>query len=218
MAQSDHLEVERCALRGASLPEDIIRTIQASWRPSTDCIYSATWRAFYSWCEQHGVQPLQASIVNILVFLQEGLSKCLAPNTLCRQVAMISLILTCSSLKSLAQHPLIRCFLRGAANLCPPVLHRYPTWDLSIVLNSLTGSPYEPLRMASLHVLSCKVTFLVAITLACCISEIAALSIRSDLCVFHADRVVLHLNPMFVLKVNTMFHRMQELVLPNFCP
>lgn len=108
VAQSVHLEVERCTLRGASLPEEVIRTIQASRRPSTDRIYSATWRAFCTWCEQIGVQALHASIVNIL---QEGLSKGLAPNTLRRQVAAISLILTCSSLTSLAQQPLIRCFL-----------------------------------------------------------------------------------------------------------
>lgn len=50
------------------------------------------------------------------------------------------------------------------------------------------------------------------------ISEIAALSVRDDLCVFHADRVVLRLDPTFVPKINTPFHRLQELVLPDFCP
>lgn len=35
---------------------------------------------------------------------------------------------------------------------------------------------------------------------------------------FHLDRVVLWLDPTFVPKVSSIFHRAQELVLPNFCP
>lgn len=76
----------------------------------------------------------------------------------------ISTVLTCGSLISLSQHPLIHRFLWGATNLYPPVVHRYPTWDLSIVLNALTGAPYGLLQMANLQLLSCKAAFLVAIT------------------------------------------------------
>lgn len=139
----DCLVVEWCPLADANIPADVIRTIHALRRPSMDRIYSATWRAFCSCCDWNGVQPLQASIVNILIFLQEGLSKGLSTNTLQRQVVAISLILTCGSLSSLSQHPLICWFLQGAGNLCPPVLHRYPTWDLSVVLNSLTNALAE---------------------------------------------------------------------------
>lgn len=218
LAQLDRLAVERQCLSAANIPGDVIQIIQASRRPSTDRIYSATWRAFCSYCASHDVSPLQASIVDVLVFLRKGFSEGLSPNTLRRQVAAISSVLRCGSLSSLAQHPLIRRFLRGAANISPPVLHRYPTWDLPLVLNSLMGPPYEPLRTTSLRLLSCKVAFLVAITSARRISEIAALSIRSDLCVFHADHVVLRLDPTFLPKVNSVFHRSQELILPNFCP
>lgn len=40
---------------------------------------------------------------------------------------------------------------------------------------------------------------------------------RHNFCVFHTDRVVLRLDPTFIPKVNSTFHRTQELVLPNFC-
>lgn len=140
------------------------------------------------------------------------------PNTIRQQVAALSFVLTCGLFSSLSQHPTIRRFLKGATNLCPPVMHMCPTWDLSIVLDSLIGPPYEPLRTTSLRLLSCKVTFLVVNTSARRISEIAALSVRSDLCVFHADRVVLRLDPSFIPNINTTFHQMQELILPNFCP
>lgn len=78
--------------------------------------------------------------------------------------------------------------------------------------------PLEPLHEVNLRFLSFKVAFLVTITSARHISEMAALSIRHDLCIFHINRVVLLLDPTFVPKVSSMFHRSQELVLPNFCP
>ncbi|XP_013929465.1 PREDICTED: uncharacterized protein LOC106555206 [Thamnophis sirtalis] len=56
-----------------------------------------------------------------------------------------------------------------------------------------------------------------AITSARRVSELAALSIRQDLCIFHPDKVVLRLDLAFVPKVNSVFHRTQELVLPDFC-
>lgn len=82
----------------------------------------------------------------------------------------------------------------------------------------MTEPSFEPLRQVSLCLLSFKVLFLIAITSARRISELAALSIRGDLCIFHSDKIVLRLDPTFLPKVNSTFHRAQELVLPNFCP
>lgn len=98
------------------------------------------------------------------------------------------------------------------------MVHRYPTWDLSKVLYFLTVAPYEPLRLASLRFLTCMVAFLVAIILAMRVSELVALSVRKDLCVFHQDRMILRLDSSFIPKVNNWFHRAQELILPNLCP
>lgn len=105
-----------------------------------------------------------------------------------------------------------------SCGVSPPVIHRFPRWDLTKVLNSLTGPPFESLRSTSLHYLSLKAEFLVAIILARRVLELVALLVRLDLCIFHSDRVMLRLDSSFVLKVNTWFHRSQELVLQNFCP
>lgn len=78
--------------------------------------------------------------------------------------------------------------------------------DLNKVLSALTKAPFGPLRDMALRFLSFKVEFFVAITSARRISELAALSIRQDLCVFHLDRIVLRLDPIFVPKVNSVFH------------
>lgn len=106
----------------------------------------------------------------------------------------------------------------GATNIRPPAIHRYPTWDLSLVLQALSTSPFEPLASVSLRHLSLKVAFLLAVTSARRVSELAALSIRKDLCIFRPNMVVFRLDPSFMPKVNSSFHRAQEIVFPDFCP
>lgn len=105
---------------------------------------------------------------------------------------------------------------QGVATLRPPVVHQYPSWDLSIILQVLT-SPFEPLKTASLRLLTFKVAFLVAVTLARRISELAEFSVPEDLCTIRPDRVILKLDPSFIPKVN-WFHRFQEDILTDFCP
>lgn len=192
--------------------------IQASRRPSTNRIYDATWRNFCTWCKKFNLNPLSVTIPNILDYLLEGMNRGLLPSTIRRQVAALSTVLTCSDSVSLSQHPAVSSFLKGAVSSCPPVIHRYPSWDLPKVLQSLISSPFEPLSSCSLQFLSLKVAFLIAITSARRISELAALSVRGDLCTFFEDRVVLRLDPSFIPKVNSWFHRSQEIVLPDFCP
>ncbi len=43
----------------------------------------------------------------------------------------------------LGSHALVTQFLRGAQRLRPPQSIRVPSWDLSLVLNSLTLPPFE---------------------------------------------------------------------------
>ncbi|XP_058032210.1 uncharacterized protein LOC131194794 [Ahaetulla prasina] len=214
----NRLEAERDILRQFHIPSEAIPTIQASHCSSTIRIYQTTWKSFVRWCRRHKVSPTQAEVPHIIGFLQGGLDSGLSSNTLRRQVAAISSVLTCTTSDSLAIHPVIRRFLRGASNLRSPTDHRYPPWDLNKVLSALTKQPFEPLREVSLRFLTLKICFLIAITSARRISELAALSIRKDLCIFHPDRVVLCLNPTFTPKINSLFHRSQELVLLNFCP
>ena len=49
------------------------------------------------------------------------------------------------------------------------------SWDVSLVLQSLTGAPYEPLRTCEERFLAQKMLFLLALALAKCIGELHAL-------------------------------------------
>ena len=59
-----------------------------------------------------------------------------------------------------------------------PVELRPPAWDVSLVLQSLTGAPYEPLRTCEERFLAQKTLFLLALASAKRIGELHALSYR----------------------------------------
>lgn len=133
-------------LRSRNLSSGVIATLQASRRASTNHIYNSIWASFCGWCIWQNLVPMEASTEQVLEFLQTGLMSGLSPNTLWRQVAALSSVLSCGSLEYLSRIPLIRQFLKGATDLSPPALHRYPTWDLPKVLTALTRGPFETLR------------------------------------------------------------------------
>lgn len=80
-----------------------------------------------------GLVALGAKVKQVLAFLQDGLEKELATNTLQRQVAALSSILGARSGGSLAAHAHIRRFLRRVALLNPSLVHRFPNWDLNSI-------------------------------------------------------------------------------------
>ncbi|XP_061443118.1 uncharacterized protein LOC133365362 [Rhineura floridana] len=212
------LELERKRLLKRGISPQVVETMMASRRPSTLRIYESTWKAFSSWSQKQGVLPRKAGVKEILSFLQDGVSLGLRPNTLRRQVSALSATLSRSPDKPVGSHPFVKSFLRGATITAPPTVHRYPTWDLHKVLSALQKPPFKPLSQVSLRLLSFKVLFLVAITSARRVSELNALSVHKNFCVFHKDRVVLRTVPSFRPKVLSAFHCQQELVLPSFCP
>lgn len=133
-------------------------------------------------------------------------------STLRRQAAAINSNLWVGSKRF--SHP--RRFLRGISLISLPAVHHFPTWKLNKVLSALMGPPFEPMAKIALKKLTVKTLLLVAITSARQVSELGALLVSPNLCIFHKDRVVLRPDPTFIPKVNTWFHR--ELSMQSFCP
>ena len=69
---------------------------------------------------------------------------------------------------------LLRTFLRSVDR----IEMRPPAWDVSLVLQSLTGAPHEPLRTCDERFLAHKTLFLLALASAKHIGEVHALSYR----------------------------------------
>ncbi|XP_042300431.1 uncharacterized protein LOC121918446 [Sceloporus undulatus] len=218
VAEPSRLEAERLMLRWCGYSTEVIESILAARRPSTNRIYEATFRSFKRWCKLKRVNFLDFSIPTLLQFLQDGIKKGLRPNTIRRQVAAITSVLPHKKASVMSSHPHVKRLLRGLSNRAPPTRHRFPTWNLHTVLKALTVEPFEPIRKVSLRFLTLKVIFLTAITSARRVSELGALSVRKDLCIFRPDSVCLRPDPTFLPKVNSPFHVSQDILLPSFCP
>ena len=72
----------------------------------------------------------------------------------------------------------ITTLLRSFSRSVNPVELRPPAWDVSLVLQSLTEAPYEPLRTCDERFLAQKTLFLLALASAKRIGELHALSYR----------------------------------------
>ena len=80
--------------------------------------------------------------------------------------------------RDLASSREITMLLRSFLRLVDPVELRPPAWDVALVLQSLTGAPYEPLWTCDERFLAQKTLFLLALASAKRIGELHALSYR----------------------------------------
>ena len=80
--------------------------------------------------------------------------------------------------RDLASSREITMLLRSFSRSVDPVELRPPAWDVALVLQSLTGAPFEPLRTCDERFLAQKTLFLLALASAKLIGELHALSFR----------------------------------------
>ncbi|CAJ0952184.1 unnamed protein product [Ranitomeya imitator] len=106
--------------------------------------------------------------------------------------------------------------MTAASRISPRPINIVPSWDLNIVLKGLTLPPFEPLSSITMDKLAWKTTFLVAITTARRVGELQALSINEPYMKILQDRLILRLDPSFLPKVVSDFHKSQEIILPSF--
>ena len=111
----------------------------------------------------------------------------------------------------------VKDFVKGCRRL-QPARPRFPSWDLTIVLQQLGAPPFEPMSEDRLRYVTMKVAFLVAVTTARRLGEIQALSIAPGFFQQEVRGTWLRLNPFFVTKVPTMANRESEIFLKPFHP
>ena len=68
-SSTSRLDSIRNSFQNRGLSERAITLLCASWRSNTESSYSSCWRVWEKWCIQKGVNPLCATILNVLEFL-----------------------------------------------------------------------------------------------------------------------------------------------------
>ena len=218
LSQPSGMEDKRAFLRERGFQEGAITTILAAKATSTVSCYEARWKAFVGWCGQRSENPLETSVACIAEFLQEMFDKGRAWSTVKGYVAAISAFHPRFHECSLGSDKSIKDFIEGVYKLRPPVKAIVPTWDLGLVLQALTSSPFEPHGTACLQAWTWKTAFLLAITSAARVSELQALDSRPELLRCTKYKAVLRLNPAFLPKVPTPEHLNREIELEAFYP
>ena len=157
------------------------RVLSGVLRESSSRLYQSRWKIFCGWCRGRSVAPVNASVpvvVDFLIHLRQD--KGLSVSAVKGYCSALNSVLALKGL-DLAASREITTLLRSFARSVNPVELRPPAWDVSLVLQSLTGAPYEPLRTCEERFLAQKTLFLLALASAKRIGELHALSYRESL-------------------------------------
>ncbi len=190
-------------LNTTGLSDSVIRTIQNARASSTRSLYECKWGVFERWFTTKHEIPFQCSVAVVLSFLQDLIDQGKAFSTIKVFLAAISACHIGFDNKTVGQHPLVCRFKKGAHRVLPVSKPLFPKWDLGLVLDALSMSPFEPLDKVDFKILSFKTALLLALALAKRVSEIHALSVHSACLQFMSGDagVVLTPNPAFMPKI-----------------
>lgn len=158
------------------------------------------------------------SIPTVLDYLLHIRCSGLTHSSIKLHLSAISAFLPLVDGTSVFSHPTSARFLHGLLNTFLLVREPNPVWDFNLVLSALSKPQFEPLATYPLTYLSKKVIFLVSVTSAWRLSELAAMMAHPPFTVFHMDKVTLQFNPRFLPKVASPFHLSQVIHLPVFYP
>ena len=135
------------------------RILSGCLRSSTLRLYQSRWQVFCGWYRRRGHDKgLSVSVV-------KGYSSAL------------NSVLALKG-RDLASSREITMLLRSFSRSVDPVELHPPAWDVALVLQSLTGAPYEPLRTCDERFLAQKTLFILALASAKRIGEFHSLSYR----------------------------------------
>ena len=154
------------------------RVLLGVLRESSSRLYQSRWKIFCGWCRGRGVAPVNTTVpvvVDFLIHLRQN--KGLSVSAVKGYCSALNSVLALKG-RDLAASREITTLLRSFARSVNPVELRPPAWDISLVLQSLTGALYEPLRTCEERFLAQKTLFLLALASAKRIGELHALSYR----------------------------------------
>ena len=200
-----------------SFSEQVVDRIKAPQRPSSRRLYESRWSIFELWCQQNKVVSAEPSISDIAEFFNHLFTaKNLKPATIAGYRTAISDHLGPFGLevgKSIHLNRLLASFYRDK-----PILNRgIPSWDLSLVLMALTKAPFEPLKDASLKVLTFKTVFLMALASGKRRGEVHAWTFSSLRHKPHWREVTISPSPAFLAK-NQLASEGPDLIRPIVIP
>ena len=174
-AEASRVETLKRHYRKSGFSGRAARVLSGFLRESSSRLYQSRWKIFCGWCRGRGVAPVNATVpvvVDFLIHLRQD--KGLSVSAVKGYCSALNSVLALKG-RDLAASREITTLLRSFSRSVNPVELRPPAWDVSLVLQSLTGGPYEPLRTCEERFLLQKTLFLLALAL-------LSVSVSSTLC------------------------------------
>lgn len=181
--KTTRVELIKKRLEKCGFSSSVVDRLSQAVRPSTSSLYDKRWKSFVKWCEPLRVSPLEASVPQILDYLEFLFTELkLVAGTVTGHKTAIIMTIERATNRVLRDNTNIKSYIKAMLRTVKPV-SRIPLWDLALVLEALKKTPFEPLSQCSLRNLTLKTVFLVAFATAARRSELHALSdtIVSDL-------------------------------------
>ena len=166
------------------IPSDVVKLLIAATR-STHKTYDSSWNRWCRWCSRRQIDPLQASLSDILTFLTEAFNKGLAYRSINVLRSAISSTHPTIDGYHVGQHPYVARLLRGALNSRPPKPRYTHTWNVNVMVKYIVSLGKN--RSLALKVISMKLVTLFALTCPERISALATLDLRH--CTVHPEGV-----------------------------
>ena len=159
-AEPSRVETLKRHYRKSGFSGRAARVMAEVLRESSSRLYQSRWNIFCGWCRGRGVAPVNATVpvvVDFLIHLCQD--KGLSVSAVQGYCSALNSVLALKGL-DLASSREITTVLRSFSRSINPVELRPPVWNVSLVLQSLTGAPYEPLRTCEERFLAQKTLFL----------------------------------------------------------
>ena len=189
--QPSCLEVIRESSKKIGFSEKVSDRIARSVRSSSQTIYKGKWKSYCDWCKKKNMDPMSNSVPQIAEFMNYLFEEQqLAVSTIKGYRSAISRVLNLTGIRDSTEDPHLHALISNFSIERPVNRKNYPSWDLSIVLQSLMKSPYEPIASASLKYVAKKTAFLLLLASGARRGEIHALD--ASKCVYrNSDKSML---------------------------
>jgi len=145
----------------------------ASWHPATMGKYDTYFREWTLFCSQNSFPVHRATVSQGLQFVTQLLSAGKSYSSINGARSALSAFIPADGQVTFGQQPLVSKFVKGVANLRPPMAKYACMWEAKTVLDKLRALPSD--TDLTLIELTLKVVMLLALTLCQCAQAIQTL-------------------------------------------
>ena len=211
------MESQRADLRKKGFRTKSAELATSDIRPTTCKTYGYKIQKYIDWCNKERVKhPRNSSVADVCNFLTDMFEGGASAHAVSGYISALSKWHRKVHGKRLCEIEELKNIRKATAIQRPPRKILFKAWNLSLVLQSLTREPFEPMVSAQMKYVSYKTVFLVAAATARRCSELGALSIAKNDFIERPQHIQIGYIPNFIPKNARVNYAGRTIVIPTF--